>query len=99
MSTKRQQAIRKAIRALVPLAPYADVAPIEAHALEASMKTLPPTVAAWLAVGARVRHAHTEYDALLEDGYDRDAARFFVRDDMERVLTAWGCRRTLTDED
>ena len=34
------------------------------------MKTLPPSVAVWLATVAHVRHAHTRYDAMLEDGYD-----------------------------
>lgn len=99
MATKRQIAVRKAIRGFIPLAPLADVEPVEEHALRASMKTLPPAIAAWLAVTAHVRHAHTEYDRMLDEGYDRDSARHFVRDDMQDVLTRWGCRRTLTDDD
>lgn len=97
--TRRQQAIREALRALIPQAPMADFAPIVESALGAHLRTLPPGIAAWLAVTAHVRHAHTDYDDLLAEGYDRDAARFFVRDRMQEVLTGWGCRRTIDDSD
>lgn len=98
--TRRQLAIRRAIRALVPLAPLAEVEPAAERAAGRGLKTLPPSVAAWLALVAHVRHAHTDYDALLDEGYERDAARFFVADEIDRVLTAWGCRRAFDpDED
>lgn len=97
--TRRQQAIRKAIRETVPLVPFSDAEPIFARASGATMKALPPSVAAWLAVTSHVRHVHTDYDALLAEGYDRDAARFFVREAMEQVLTGWGCRRRVEDQE
>lgn len=99
MGTRRQQAIRKAIQGLIPLAPFADAVPIYEAAIGPGFRTLPPSVAAWLATAAHVRHAHTDYDVLLAEGYERDAARFFVRERMEDVLASWGCRRTLDEHE
>jgi hypothetical protein len=42
-----------------------------------------------LAVGARVRHAHTGYDDLLARGWDRNDARHEVRDEINAVLAKW----------
>lgn len=55
-----------------------------------------PQAAAWLALTSHVRHLHTEYDQLLADGYDRDAARHFCAEAMAQVLERWGCRRHLS---
>jgi len=93
--TGRQRAIAKALTALLPLAPLADIEAIRAQAGARHMRDLPPAIAVWLATVSHVRHAHTDYDALLDDGYDRDAARFFVVDDINRVLTAWRATRLL----
>ena len=46
-----------------------------------------------------MRHVHTDYDALLADGYDRDAARFFVVDRINEVLTGWRATRLLDPDD
>lgn len=99
MSTQRQRAIAKALTALLPLAPYADIEMIRTEANAKHLRSLPPTVAVWLATVAHVRHAHTEYDALLEDDYDRDAARFFVADQINAVLTRWRSTRMLESDD
>ncbi|MFD0937358.1 DUF2293 domain-containing protein, partial [Methylobacterium trifolii] len=48
--------------------------------------------AARLALTAYARHVFTDYDGLLDDGYDRDSARHFVLDDLNAVLAAWGAR-------
>jgi hypothetical protein len=42
-----------------------------------------------LAVRARVRHQHTNYDELLFGGYDRHEARAMVEERVERMLDAW----------
>ena len=97
--TRRQRDIRKALRALIPRAPMADAEAILAGAQAGHLRHLPPSVAVWLATTARVRHAHTEYDALLGEGYEPDAARFFVVDAMETVLTDWGCGRRIDTGD
>jgi hypothetical protein len=93
--TSRQRAIAKALTALLPLAPYSDTEKIREMALARKLKTLPPSVAVWLATVAHVRHVHTSYDELLAEGYDRDAARHFVADETNEVLTRWRATRLL----
>lgn len=98
--TRRQKQMRKQLRQLAPRIPYADSEPVIDAALAGHLRHLPPSIALWQALSAHVRHAHTDYDALLEEGYDRDAARFFVVDDMNAVLTDWGsAARVTADED
>lgn len=97
--TKRQKDMRKALRALMPRVPFSDAEAILETALAGHLRHLPPSIALWQASTSHVRHAHTDYDALLEDGYDRDAARFFVIDDMNDILENWGCARRLDAED
>lgn len=95
--TKRQQTIRKALRALAPGIPLSDAEAVLALAERRHMKDLPPSTALWLSLGSHVRHLHTDYEQLLADGYDRDAARFFVADDTDAVLTGWGCQRSVSE--
>jgi hypothetical protein len=98
-STGRQRAIAKALTALLPMAPYADTERIRADASAPHLKMLPPTIAVWLATVAHVRHQHTDYEKLLEEGYDRDSARFFVIDRVNQVLTGWRATRLLDADD
>lgn len=95
--TKRQQAIRKALRALAPGIPLIDAEAVVTLAERRHMKDLPPSTALWLALGSHVRHSHTDYDHLLAEGYDRDAARFFVVEETDAVLSSWGCQRSVAD--
>jgi hypothetical protein len=97
--TGRRRAIAKALTALLPLAPYADMEKIRADAGAVYMKSLPPSIAVWLATIAHIRHVHTDYEKLLAEGYDRDSARFFVMEQTNRVLTRWRATRLLQDED
>jgi hypothetical protein len=99
LATGRRRALAKALTALLPMAPYADMEAIRADAGAVHMKTLPPSVAVWLAAVAHVRHAHTDYEKLLAEGYDRDAARFFVIDGINAVLTRWRATRLLDADD
>ncbi len=98
-STGRQRAIAKALTVLLPMAPYADTERIRADAGAPHLKTLPPAIAVWLATIAHVRHQHTDYEKLLEEGYDRDSARFFVIDRINEVLTSWRATRLLDPDD
>lgn len=43
-----------------------------------------------LAVKAHVRHAHTRYDKLLGEGWDRSDARMAVAEQVAEVLDRWG---------
>ena len=96
--TKRQQELRKALRLSAPLIPYDEAMAVLAEAGSARMKRLPPAIALWLTLTAHVRHRHTEYDALLAEGYERDAARHFVIDATDAKLTEWGCARRVADD-
>jgi hypothetical protein len=97
--TQRQQAIRKALRALAPGIPLSDAEAVLSLAERRHMKDLPPATALWLALGSHVRHVHTDYEHLLADGYEREAARFFVAEDTDAVLAGWGCQRSVSDSE
>lgn len=97
--TKRQKEMRKSLRALAPRIPMADAEAILAVALAGHLRHLPPSIALWQATTTHIRHELTDYDALLDDGYDRDAARFFVAEEMNDILRDWGCNREVDVED
>jgi hypothetical protein len=70
------------------------------HALtSAGLKSASAESAAWLSLVAYARHVFTDYDELLSNGYDRESARFFVRDDLAGMLQEWGVRKPLSDDD
>ena len=101
-ATGRTRALARALTALLPLAPYADIEAIRLAAGARDMRELPPSIAVWLATIAHIRHAHTDYDRLLAEGYDRDSARFFVVGQINETLTRWRATRLLStdgDED
>lgn len=98
-STRRRKAIAEALTLLLPGAPYSDIEAIRAEAGARHMRDLPPSIAVWLSTVAHVRHQHTDYDELLAEGYDRDAARFFVVDRTNEVLTGWRATRLLDPDD
>ncbi|SDU27779.1 DUF2293 domain-containing protein [Stappia sp. ES.058] len=97
--TRRQKDIRKHLGLLAPRIPYADAEPVIEAALAGHLRHLPPSIALWQALASHVRHRHTDYDTLLDEGYDRDAARFFVIDEMNAVLEHWGSARRVTSVD
>jgi hypothetical protein len=99
MPTARQRALAKSLTLLLPMAPYADIEAIRTAAGAPHLKTLPPPIAVWLATVAHVRHVHTDYDHLLDEGYDRDSARFFVIDAINETLTRWRATRLLDTDD
>ncbi len=94
-ATGRQRGIAKMLTALLPMAPYSDIEQIRSDASAPHLRALPPGIAVWLATVAHIRHQHTDYDRLLAEDYDRDAARFFVVDEINRVLTSWRATRLL----
>ena len=98
-NTGRTKAIAKALAALLPLAPYADIEEIRAASLARHMRALPPGIATWLATIAHVRHQHTDYDALRDQGYDKESARHFTADAINAKLTEWRATRLLDPDD
>ncbi len=97
--TRRNKELVRQLRALAPAMPLADFSATLETAAARHLRHLPPTVALWQAMTSRARHAHTDYEALLEEGYERGAARFFVIDAMNETLAAWGCGRRVEAED
>ena len=99
MPTPRQKEMAKAITALAPQMPFADAEAIRPRLKRGGMRDLAPSTAVWLCTVAHIRHAYTEYDEILADGYGRDAARFFVLDAINDVLSDWQATRFLTGEE
>jgi hypothetical protein len=92
--------IEIALRRLAPRIPAHEFGAVVDHALDSSgLRTAAPDSAAWLSLVAYVRHALTDYDELLNEGYDRQSASFFVADEINGILSGWGVRRRLTPED
>jgi hypothetical protein len=96
--TRRQTELRKALRELAPLIPYSESEPVLERAAKITRTGVTSAPALWLALVAHVRHRFTAYDTLLAEGYDRDAARFFVVDETEGMLRRWGCSRRIDTE-
>ena len=97
--TARQKEIARRLRMICPLMPLADFNFVLDTALAGHLRHLPPSIALQQALTSRIRHAHSEYDALLAEGYDRDSARHFVLDEMNAVLARWGSHLRLTGDD
>lgn len=95
MATGRQRAIARALTALLPRVPFLDAEAIRSAAGSRHMRDLTTEAAVWLATLAHIRHEHTEYDALRDEGYERDEARFFVLDAVNEMLDRWGSTRRL----
>lgn len=92
--------LKAVLRRLVPDLPRYDEGAVLDHALHSrGLRTASAEAAAWLSLVAHARHVYTEYDDLIASGYDRDAARFFVVDDLNAALGDWGCRRRVSPEE
>lgn len=97
---QRREAITAALRQLAPGLPAFEATVVADHALDSrGLATAYPAEAAWLALVAYVRHEMTDYDDLLEEGYDVESARFFVRDGINATLETWGARRRVPEDE
>lgn len=96
----RRGEIEKALRVLAPLLPDYEASAIADHAMDsAGLGTASAQTAAWLSMIAFARHALTEYDSLLEEGYDHESARHFVAADIQAILREWGVARPFSPQD
>jgi hypothetical protein len=92
--------IETALRHLAPKIPPHEFGAVVDHARDSrGLKASTPETAAWLSLVAYVRHALTDYDDLLAQGYDQDSARFFVAGDIQATLDRWGVARRLATDD
>lgn len=91
--------LEAALRRLAPGLPRHEFGAVADHAADSpGLRTASPETAAWLALTAYARHVFTDYDDLLDEGYDPESARHFVLDEMNAVLAGWGCRRRVGDD-
>lgn len=94
----KRSEIESALRHLAPRIPDHEFRAVVDHAVDSpGLSVAFPENAAWLSLVAYVRHRLTEYDELLDDGYDQDSARHFVAAEIEMILQGWGVRRRLVD--
>ncbi len=94
MATRKE--IENALRHLAPDVPDHEFGAIADHAMDSpGLRNAAPETAAWLSMVSFIRHVLTEYDSLLEEGYELESARHFVMSDMQAVLKEWGVRRPL----
>ena len=92
--------IECALRRLAPRIPKHEFEATVDHAVTSKgLSQATAETAAWLSLVAYVRHALTEYDDLLAQGYDHESARFFVAAVIDAVLNSWGVRRKVTTVD
>ncbi|NKD87677.1 DUF2293 domain-containing protein [Haematospirillum sp. 15-248] len=97
--TRRHQ-LEQALSLLAPTLPQWEKQAVLDHAQDSpGLRRGSVQAAAWLSLVALARHHFTDYDALLEDGYSRDAARSMVCGQLNAVLLSWGCRRTVGEDD
>jgi hypothetical protein len=96
----RREVVAAALAQLAPRLPEFESEAVVDRALASpGLRSARPDNAAWLALVSYARHVFTEYDALLDEGYDRDSARHFVLDDLNAVLAEWGSRRRVSEEE
>lgn len=94
--THRRAAIALALAVLAPLIPrYDREAVLDLAEDSPGLRHASPQAAAWLALTSHVRHTHSDYDQMLDDGYDTDSARHFCAQAMIDTLVSWGCRKRL----
>lgn len=96
----RRSRIEAALRRLLPRVPPAEAGLILDHAQDSKgLRAASPEAAAWLSAMAFIRHALTDYDQLLDEGYDLESARHFTLDAINEILAEWGARRRVGQED
>jgi hypothetical protein len=94
----RRDALRMELRRQAPRIPRHECEAVLDHALSSpGLRSAAAGRAVRLSLIAYARHVFTEYDALLEDGYDADSARHFVLDDLNGVLSRWGVADLVDD--
>ncbi len=99
-ASSRRERIAQALDRLAPDIPRFEREAILDHALDSpGLASAYPESAAWLSMVAYIRHVLTDYDALLAEGFDQDAARFFVLDETNDYLADWGSKRRVDGEE
>lgn len=91
VADNREARLAEALRRLAPRLPAFEArAALDRALLSPGLRHAAPATAARLALTAYARHVFTDYDELLDEGYDRDSARHFVLDALNETLAGWG---------
>lgn len=98
-SRSRQKELTRQLREIAPSISRHDFLGILEIADAGHLRHLPPSIALWQAIISQARHEHTDYDQLMDDGYDQESARHFVLDDINSKLLEWGCSRRLDPDE
>lgn len=95
----KRDEVERVLKQLAPQIPAHEFGVVVDHAMDsAGLRSASAESAAWLSLTAYVRHALTNYDELLEEGYDAESARFFVAGEMNEILAEWGVRRRVSED-
>jgi hypothetical protein len=96
----KRSEVEAALRRLAPKIPPHEFMAVADHAMDSpGLKPTYAETAAWLSLVAYVRHVLTDYDELLDQGYDAESARYFVAAEMDEVLASWGARRRIAESE
>jgi len=94
MIPPRRQQIEEALSILAPAMLPKDRHEVIEHALwSKGLRKASPQAATWLSLVAYLRHAYTDYDQLLSEGYSHEQARYFCMRELENVLERIGCKQ------
>lgn len=91
MSKKQKLHIQKILGDLFCAIPYYDAEQIIVATQKPHLKHLPISIATWLATIAYIRHNYTDYDNLLQDGFEKEAARYYTTQQINETLENWQC--------
>lgn len=92
----RRSDVAAALARIAPRLPRHESEAVLDHAEDSrGLSRAAPERAAWLSLVAYARHVFTDYDDLIDEGYDPDSARHFVAARMTEVLAGWGVTRPL----
>lgn len=95
----RLRQVRKTLKLMIPKATLYDFQKIMEIAEGSHLRHLPSPILAWRSVTTHIRHNHTEYDALLEEGYDVESAKHYVLEAMNETLEIWGATKKITTDE
>jgi hypothetical protein len=92
--------LEAALRHLAPRITEFEFGAVIDHAeMSPGLSRAVPETALWLSITAYIRHVFTEYDFLLDDGYDVESARHFTLEPINEKLAEWGVKRRVAGEE
>ena len=81
---RREKEVKEHIREMLPRITVSDFEKIVEVSDRGHLRHLPSSIIAWQSITTHIRHNLTDYDELLTDGYEPDAARHFVLTKMTK---------------